>query len=372
MYLGSGKGRLVYSAYPFVLDSADFPSIMASVAQKLQPSCTVSWNSSSHWLVDVTYKGVTKSYGGAGDGESDPVYSNHVKTLFTFTGKASDYAAKGTVAKYRSKLMEFKRLAAKDAKKYRDQLSGETFMEKVAKGTWIRVGYERMFDTIPGYFAYYVSNGNGTSWLASDMWVDGRYVDDHEVMVVGAKFADHPTASIVKRNVKYTDVNGKKHVRDLVFNYQYSTGDWRATDAYFDYSYSYGSTKKLPSKFILTKKQVKAMKLGSVSSRPPQTGLVYDGDEAPGTRFKVKFVKGVSISSKSKTLKVGGKVQLKVKVKPAKATYKAVVWSSSNEKVATVNEAGEVTGVAAGKAKIKAVTVDGNRAAACKVTVKRN
>ena len=56
-------------------------------------------------------------------------------------------------------------------------------------------------------------------------------------------------------------------------------------------------------------------------------------------------------------------------VAPANATNKNVTWSSNNTGVATVDENGTVTGVAAGSAVITATTVDGGFTASCQVTV---
>jgi hypothetical protein len=57
---------------------------------------------------------------------------------------------------------------------------------------------------------------------------------------------------------------------------------------------------------------------------------------------------------------------------PENATDKSVTWSSSNEKVATVDERGRVTGIKKGEAVITAVTNDGGHEAECIVTVKEN
>jgi len=81
-------------------------------------------------------------------------------------------------------------------------------------------------------------------------------------------------------------------------------------------------------------------------------------------------VTGVTVEPTALLLGVGAKSTLTASVIPSSATNKDVTWSSSNQSVATVNSAtGEVTGVAAGTATITASTVDGNKTAACTVTV---
>lgn len=378
MFEASANGRLVESAYPFVLDSAGFPGTMSAVAKKLQPKCSVTDNSYAHWLVDVTYQGKTRSYGGDGAGGHDPVYSNRVRKTFFFNGSNSDFALKGSIAKYHDQLMAHKSFAIADAKPYHDQIAGTTFRKKVAKGTWIRIGYEGWFGIYQGHFAYYASDYDGSAYLVSDAWVDGRYIDDHETMVPGATFKEHPTAAIVKRNMKYTDESGNSHVNDVVFNYDSSTKTWRAESYYRNGYWSSGSTK-LPSRFILTKKQVKAMNFGAKRYKPPVSGLIYDGLAKPGTPFTNTLVTGVSLP-KSKTVEFNSTVKIRATVKPSKATYPRVRWwESSNEKVATVIEdesshdltTGLVTGIRAGKAKITACTEDGGYKATCTVTVKK-
>ncbi|MBQ9950391.1 MAG: Ig-like domain-containing protein [Clostridia bacterium] len=68
-------------------------------------------------------------------------------------------------------------------------------------------------------------------------------------------------------------------------------------------------------------------------------------------------------------LKVGETVQLTATVAPEDATNKELVWTTSDEAVATVSETGLVTAVAAGTATITVTTVDGEFTATCTITV---
>ena len=61
--------------------------------------------------------------------------------------------------------------------------------------------------------------------------------------------------------------------------------------------------------------------------------------------------------------------QLNAQVTPASATNKKVTWSSSDTKVATVDQTGLVTAVNAGDCVIKATTEDGGYEAECEVSV---
>ncbi|MBR1628842.1 MAG: Ig domain-containing protein [Lachnospiraceae bacterium] len=55
---------------------------------------------------------------------------------------------------------------------------------------------------------------------------------------------------------------------------------------------------------------------------------------------------------------------------PANATNKKVTWKSSDKSVATISATGVVKGIKIGKATITVTSMDGNKSAVCKVTVK--
>ncbi len=94
--------------------------------------------------------------------------------------------------------------------------------------------------------------------------------------------------------------------------------------------------------------------------------------------IKIKIVKDavkkITLSCQKKTLPAGRKVTVKASVKAGKTANKALAWSTSNKKYATVNSKGVVTAKKAGKGKtvtIKAVSTDGtNRKAVIKLKIK--
>ena len=69
------------------------------------------------------------------------------------------------------------------------------------------------------------------------------------------------------------------------------------------------------------------------------------------------------------TLKKGESFQLSAIVAPENAINKNVLWTSSDENVATVDVTGKVSAVGGGSADITATTVDGNKTASVKVLV---
>ena len=83
---------------------------------------------------------------------------------------------------------------------------------------------------------------------------------------------------------------------------------------------------------------------------------------------KVVSVEKVNLDRDVVDLKIGESVTLVATVSPANADNKAVVWNSSDTKVATVT-AGKITGLAVGKTMVTVTTEDGGKTASCEVTV---
>lgn len=74
-------------------------------------------------------------------------------------------------------------------------------------------------------------------------------------------------------------------------------------------------------------------------------------------------VTGVTLDNTPEEMVVGGKpLQLTATIAPSDATEKTVTWTSSNEKVATVDATGKVTAVGVGKVTITATAADENTA----------
>lgn len=95
------------------------------------------------------------------------------------------------------------------------------------------------------------------------------------------------------------------------------------------------------------------------------TAAAKDGSGAKGS-VTIKSMKGVvksvSISGKKK-VKAGKSIKLKAKVKATKGANKAVIWSSSNPKIAAVSKSGKVTAkpkMKGKKVKITASAADGS------------
>jgi peptidoglycan/xylan/chitin deacetylase (PgdA/CDA1 family) len=81
------------------------------------------------------------------------------------------------------------------------------------------------------------------------------------------------------------------------------------------------------------------------------------------------LVTGVTINQTTASMFVGSTLTLQAIIEPANATKKNVTWSSYDDRVATVNTAGEVFAKTSGIAMIIVTTADGRFTATCTVTV---
>lgn len=75
----------------------------------------------------------------------------------------------------------------------------------------------------------------------------------------------------------------------------------------------------------------------------------------------------ITIEPLSANITAGDTYEFSLSIAPENATYKTANWSSSDETIATVDENGIVTGVAAGQAQITATTIDGTNLSATSV-----
>ena len=86
--------------------------------------------------------------------------------------------------------------------------------------------------------------------------------------------------------------------------------------------------------------------------------------------FSRVFVSGVSLNKSTLELIAGRCETLVATITPSDASKPGIQWTSSDDAVATVDENGTVTAIAAGTATITATALDGGSTATCAVTVK--
>lgn len=99
---------------------------------------------------------------------------------------------------------------------------------------------------------------------------------------------------------------------------------------------------------------LKGLEIGTVTVK----AAANDGSGIVGTK-KITVVKkavtSVTLGSESETIVQNETLTLTATVSPPDATYPAVIWSSSDESVATVSQAGKVTGIGIGEATITSI-----------------
>lgn len=104
------------------------------------------------------------------------------------------------------------------------------------------------------------------------------------------------------------------------------------------------------------------------------TATTNDGHKKATCRIKVVLpegsVTGIKLNKTSLTLYEGGSKTLEATVYPFDADNQDVIWKSTEPSVADVDCYGRVTAIERGLAEIMAITVDGNKMAYCKITVK--
>jgi len=102
------------------------------------------------------------------------------------------------------------------------------------------------------------------------------------------------------------------------------------------------------------------------------TVISNDGQHVASCKVTVeaisKNIKSISLNKTQLNLVIGNEETLTVKYDPEYAENKNVTWTSSDEKIATV-ENGKVKALKVGTAEIKAISVDGEKEAICKITV---
>ena len=144
----------------------------------------------------------------------------------------------------------------------------------------------------------------------------------------------------------------------------------------YDYLYIYDGKNNQIGKY--TGKEL-AGKTLRITGDTVRIKLVSD-DGGTAWGFKVTSVKAnvtnvkvtkITLNKASANVERGKTLQLTATVTPTTATNKAVTWTSSNTKVATVSSTGKVTAKAVGVATITCTARDGSGVkATCKVTVK--
>ncbi|MBR2662502.1 MAG: Ig-like domain-containing protein [Clostridia bacterium] len=109
--------------------------------------------------------------------------------------------------------------------------------------------------------------------------------------------------------------------------------------------------------------QVKGMRITGLAAGVSKVTIASEEDPSAAQEYLVAVIKPaarVQITAEAKSVAVGETMGLSATVAPADATISAVEWSSGDERIATVDEKGVVTGVKKGSTRITAKAADGS------------
>jgi len=98
--------------------------------------------------------------------------------------------------------------------------------------------------------------------------------------------------------------------------------------------------------------------------------VTYEGKTATFNVMVNNPVTGVNLNKTEYTIVKGGETHLVATVMPQDAINKNVTWTTSDENIATVDDAGKVTAVGIGEAIITVTTKEGEKSTTCKIIVK--
>ena len=153
---------------------------------------------------------------------------------------------------------------------------------------------------------------------------------------------------------------------DIINKWDKNYPDYPNKDSYSDQSSARNHKNRLAEIKATFKKMIDEGKILVAG------GGVYSDKETDTTKPTVKKVVKVSLSKKSVVLVKGRSTTVKATVTPTNVTNKKLKWTTSNAKVATVNQSGKITAKGRGNATIKVMALDGsNKYATVKVTVKQ-
>lgn len=97
---------------------------------------------------------------------------------------------------------------------------------------------------------------------------------------------------------------------------------------------------------------------------------VTDGTVSAVCKVDIRTVESISFNKTSISIKSGKNADLKITVNPSNAVNKNVIWKSSDEEIAKVDNKGKVTGIKDGEVTITAVSEENEKITAeCKVLV---
>lgn len=302
--------------YPYCCDSLGFPSILAMAAKRMEPTAEYEWDSYNHYLINITFNGITNTYGGQGSGKGQGISKDKITKYFHFGG--SNDTVK--LADIRQLLVEYSNIEMENDIPSEGRLTWKQINDTVENGSWTKVdgGYSYFYKVNDDDY-YYTSDheiGDSVYWsgslgYASNTWVDGRYVNNNEVYEPGAKLEDHTDANVILYNAPVPAItfdydyeyNYEEHHYELAYYNINVTYSFKTIELYYDDTNGYWTTYLdndyywddiiekglLDSSYLdcirYTMDDLKAMGVDKNTDITPECGYIYDITVEPGTTF---------------------------------------------------------------------------------------
>ena len=317
LYIGSpynrrdNKSLLASALFPLFVTSLGFPSTIAEAAFRLDDSVTMEWDDYFHYLINITYKGETRAFGGAGEGAGKAVTEDKIAYRYTFKNSEAT-----TLERLRELQKIYREAEVEDDVPRENALTWKDIYDSLGTGKWVRdcYTYSYWYTTGEGKDLSgeeYDSVGDNIYWggdvrWASDAWVDGRYINEYKGWVPGAKFEEHPDSPLIVRAVPFFEMSPYydefvKKVKDVKYYYNaekdrwdadpfcFINTNWYSGDLYYENIEELVNEGTLPAycleHLILTREEVETMGVDRNTDLFPKSGLIYDGTVAPGTPF---------------------------------------------------------------------------------------
>lgn len=322
-YFRSGnQSMLVSSLYPMIYDSIGFPSVMWTIAKELDSTATVKWSTSAHNLINVTYNGETRTYGGQGRGRGQGINADQIKYWYSFDGSEADAYMKCNLKDVSEMILEYGEMEVPEEPTDQPKLTWASVRQTVGKeGGYVKLTLlTSIFGGSKDGYTFMYDDGGTTEGPAgwggigsfTNVWYDGRYFNKWEYFYPGVRFEDtvqeSPSIVIKDVSIKLPD-DGKTYYYNgyslMNSNVQYNmeTGVWSGL---MEYRYNeksqtwkadilnkikYKEGKKLKSiedqNFIdactITMDEAFAMNLDVNTDKEPENYYIYDQVTSPGT-----------------------------------------------------------------------------------------
>ncbi|SEF77258.1 hypothetical protein SAMN04487934_10377 [Eubacterium ruminantium] len=328
-YRDSSKGMLISALYPFRYDSLGFPSMMGGIAKKLEPTATYKWSSAAHYLIEVTFDGETRTYGGAGYGGGQAITEDDIIYHFNFDGKDDDSYGTYSLPEVKEMIQVYGSLTIPNDIDDSDALTWAKVRKQVGTGKHVRlvlltsiyggssIGYSYLYDD--------TSYGGSLGYM-HNTWFGGRYYNKWEYFYPGADFeqtvADVQPSLTFKDPVVnipndgrtyyiygYKNENGSNVYKARPveeYGYDASTKKWSGyVRYYYDSENSQWYASSFPNVYYIedgrtvylkdvnsdytdsltiTMAEAKKMNIDRYTNVDPSSFLIYDMKSPPGTK----------------------------------------------------------------------------------------